>query len=76
MINVTGDKMECEIQSKVIEHCNKFCPICLQIMGPGIRHGCSKAQVQLARLGRLPRGRSAQRTGYKKRKRYLSELVG
>ena len=76
VVNPSGDQMKCEVQAKVLERGSKVCPICLQITGPAIRHGCSKAQVRQARLGRLPQGRSSQRSVPARRKRNLSLLVG
>ena len=76
-MNPTGEKMECEKQPKVVKYGSNVCPICLQITGRGIKHGCGQAAIRLARLGRLPRARSAQRSGpAKQRKRNISMLVG
>ena len=33
VINVEGGKMDSEIQQKVLEHSNKYCSICLHVMG-------------------------------------------
>ena len=75
-VNVSGEKMECEVQPKVTECGPKYCTICLQIIGRGIRHGCNQRDVHLAKVGRLTCGRSSQRSTVTKRKRNLSELVG
>ena len=76
VVNITGEIMDCETQPKVTDHGSRFCPICLQIMGRGIKHGCSKMDMRLARIGRLPRGRSSQRRVQRKTKRNLSVMVG
>ena len=76
IVNVVGEKMECEIQPKVTQKGTSICPICMQICGPGIQHGCSIKEQQLVKMGRHPRGRSTQRSTQKKCKHNLSEMVG
>ena len=50
VINVSGGNMECEIQPKVKEKVQVACQICGQIRGPGIKHGCTRAEQRLASL--------------------------
>ena len=76
IVNVVGEKMECEIQPKVTQKGTSICPICMQICGPGIRHGCSTKEQQLVKMGKHPQGHSTQRSTQKKCKRNLSEMVG
>ena len=74
VVNPTGDKMKCEVQPKVVEHGQKVCSISLQITGPGIKHGCSQAEVRKARLGQLPWGYSCHRCVTVRRKRNISMM--
>ena len=76
VINVSGGNMKCEIQPKVKEKVQVTCLICGQIKGPGIKHGCTRAEQRLASLARMPRSRSAQRTVLTRKTRALSVLVG
>ena len=76
VINVSGGNMECEIQPKVKEKVQVACQICGQIRGPGIKHGCTRAEQRLASLGKMPRSPSAQRTVLTRKTRTLSVLVG
>ena len=48
-INVTGGQMKCEVQPPVVVRDKGLCTVCLQITGRGIRHSCSRSQVQQGR---------------------------
>ena len=70
--NVTGGQMKCEVQPPVVVRDKGLCTVCLQITGRGIRHRCSRSQVQQGR----ERCHSSERDMVRKRKQNLSVLVG